>query len=160
MKRIRLPIAILFVLSVLATAWGETEKKGSKHPFAYRGANGDYLVGSRSCGHHVPAEVPAANFGSVTLYDASHASGLANGQPYPSIGSLDGLTKNDVGLVDLSFAPELPEGSSRVELAADGAWKGGVRLLPPRRADEALLRRQLETGRLHEDRVGGTEPGS
>ena len=60
---------------------------------------------------HLPANVPAANFWSVTLYDASNASGLDNGQPYPSIGSLDDLEYNSDGSVDLYFGPELPEGA-------------------------------------------------
>ena len=63
--------------------------KGSKYPFAYRDADGDFLLGSRSYKLHIPANVPAANFWSITLYDASNASGLKNDQPFPSIGSLE-----------------------------------------------------------------------
>jgi hypothetical protein len=36
---------------------------------------------------------------------------LDNGQPFPSIGSLDDLKYNDDGSVDLYFGPELPEGA-------------------------------------------------
>jgi hypothetical protein len=82
--------------------------KGSKYPFAYRDGNGNYLSGSKSYRLHLPANVPAANFWSVTLYDASNASGLDNSQPYPSIGSLDDLHYNDDGSVHLYFGPELP----------------------------------------------------
>jgi hypothetical protein len=39
-----------------------------------------------------------------------NASGLQNGQPFPSIGSLDKLQYNDDESVDLYFGPELPEG--------------------------------------------------
>ena len=39
--------------------------------------------------------VPAANFWSVTLYDASNASRLDNDQPFPSIDSLDDLKYNN-----------------------------------------------------------------
>ena len=35
------------------------------------------------------ANIPAANFWSLTLYEAENASGLANGQPFPSLGSRD-----------------------------------------------------------------------
>jgi hypothetical protein len=84
--------------------------KGSKYPFAYRDADGNYLSGGSSYKLHMPANIPAANFWSITLYDASNSSGLDNGQPFPSIGSLDELEYNDDGSVDLYFAPELPAG--------------------------------------------------
>jgi hypothetical protein len=85
--------------------------KGSKYPFAYRDADGNYLSGGSSYKLNIPGPVPAANFWSVTLYDASNASGLDNGQPFPSIGSLDDLEYNDDNSVDLYFGPELPEGA-------------------------------------------------
>ena len=85
--------------------------KGSKYPFAYRDADGEFLLGSRSYKLHLPANVPAGNFWSVTLYDVSNASGLKNNQPFPSVGSLDKLKYNDDGSVDLYFAPELPDGA-------------------------------------------------
>jgi hypothetical protein len=84
--------------------------KGSKYPFAYRDADGDFLLGSRSYKLHIPANVPAANFWSITLYDASNASGLKNDQPFPSIGSLDKLQYKDDGSLDLYFGPQRPEG--------------------------------------------------
>lgn len=86
--------------------------KGSKYPFAYRDMDGNYLSGSKAYRLHIPADVPAANFWSVTLYDASNASGLDNGQSYPSIGSLDDLQYNDDGSLFLYFGPELPPGST------------------------------------------------
>jgi len=85
--------------------------KGSKYPFAYRDQDGNYLSGGRSYRLHLPADVPAANFWSGTLYDAANASGLDNGQPFPSIGSLDDLAYNDDGSVDLYFGPQLPGGA-------------------------------------------------
>ena len=54
--------------------------------------------------------MPAANFWSITLYDASNASGLKNDQPFPSIGSLDELKYNGDGSLDLFFGPERPGG--------------------------------------------------
>jgi hypothetical protein len=85
--------------------------KGSKYPFAYRDADGDYLSGGKTYKLNIPGPVPAANFWSLTLYDASNASGLQNGQPFPSIGSLDDLKYNEDGSIDLYFAPELPKGA-------------------------------------------------
>ncbi|MFC1836231.1 DUF1254 domain-containing protein [Thermodesulfobacteriota bacterium] len=87
--------------------------KGSKYPFAYRDAAGDYLSGGSMYRLHIPPNVPAANFWSVTLYDAENASGLKNGQPFPSVGSLDKLKYNDDGSVDLYFGPKLPKGAPK-----------------------------------------------
>jgi hypothetical protein len=84
--------------------------KGSKYPFAYRDADGDYLSGGETYRLRIPGPVPAANFWSITLYDAENASGLQNGQPFPSIGSLDDIESNDDGSVDLFFGPEQPGG--------------------------------------------------
>ena len=42
----------------------------------------------------LPANIPVANFWSVTLYEAENASGLANGQPFPSLGSRDKPAQN------------------------------------------------------------------
>jgi len=97
--------------------------KGSKYPFAYRDGDGDYLSGGSSYRLQLPPDVPAANFWSITLYDAENASGLKNGQPFPSLGSLDDLTYNDDGSVDLYFGPELPDG------APEGNW---LRTVPGR----------------------------
>jgi hypothetical protein len=97
--------------------------KGSKYPFAYRDGDGDHLSGGSSYSLQLPPDVPAANFWSITLYDAENASGLKNGQPFPSLGSLDDLTYNDDGSVDLYFGPELPDG------APEGNW---LRTVPGR----------------------------
>lgn len=51
-------------------------------------ADGNHLSCGSSYKLHLPACVPAANFCSVTLYDGYNTSGLKNGQPFPSIGSL------------------------------------------------------------------------
>jgi hypothetical protein len=103
--------------------------KGSKYPFAYRDGDGNYLSGSKAYRLHLPANVPAANFWSVTLYDASNASGLDNGQPYPSIGSLDDLEINDDGSIDLYFGPELPTGAPESNWLRTVPGKGWFTLL-------------------------------
>ena len=103
--------------------------KGSKYPFAYRDADGDFLLGSRAYKLHLPANVPAGNFWSVTLYDVSNASGLKNEQPFPSVGSLDKLKYNDDGSVDLYFAPELPKGAPQSNWRRTVPGKGWFVLL-------------------------------
>ena len=108
--------------------------KGSKYPFAYRDADGEFLFGTRSYKLPLPANVPAGNFWSVTLYDASNASGLQNDQPFPSIGSLDKLKYNDDGSVDLFFAPKLPDGAPKSnwrQTVPDKGWFVLLRLYSP-----------------------------
>jgi hypothetical protein len=103
--------------------------KGSKHHFAYRDGDGDYLVGGSTYKLHLPPNVPAANFWSVTLYDAENASGLKNRRPFPSIGSLSDLQYNDDGSVDLFFGPELPEGAPAANYLRTVPDKGWFTLL-------------------------------
>jgi len=103
--------------------------KGSKYPLAYRDADGNYLSGGSFYKLHFPPDVPAANFWSVTLYDAENASGLKNGQPFPSIGSLDNLKYNEDGSVDLYFGPELPDGAPKSNYLRTVPGKGWFTLL-------------------------------
>jgi hypothetical protein len=52
----------------------------------------------------------SASFWSVTLYEAENGSGLANGQPFPSLGSRDKPVQNADGSTDLYLGPKAPEG--------------------------------------------------
>jgi Protein of unknown function (DUF1214) len=44
----------------------------------------------------------------MTLYEAENASGLANGQPFPSLGSRDKPAQNADGSTDLYLGPTAP----------------------------------------------------
>ena len=57
---------------------------------------------------NLPSNIPAANFWSVTLYEAENASGLANGQSFPSLGSRDKPAQNADGSTDLYLGPKAP----------------------------------------------------
>ena len=87
--------------------------KGAKYPGVFRDKDGDYLEGGKSYKLHLPPNVPAANFWSVTLYDALTASGLDNGQPFPSLNSMDKPTQNADGSFDLYFGPTAPAGKDK-----------------------------------------------
>ena len=65
----------------------------------------------------LPKDVPAANFWSATLYEAENASGLANGQPFPSLGSRDKPVQNADGSTDLYLGPQAPAGKEKNWLA-------------------------------------------
>ena len=45
------------------------------------------LIGDQSYKVNLPKDIPAEFFWSITLYEAENASGLDNGQPFPSKGS-------------------------------------------------------------------------
>jgi hypothetical protein len=86
--------------------------KGSQYLPAYRDADGDYLSGGTSYRLHMPANVPAANYWSVVLYDADTRSLLDNGQPFPSIASNSNLKPNTDGSADVYFGPTAPEAAN------------------------------------------------
>jgi len=77
------------------------------------------LVGGTSYRLSLPANIPAANFWSATLYEAENASGLANGQPFPSLGSRDEPAQNADGSTDLYLGPKAPKGK-------EGNWLATV----------------------------------
>ncbi len=86
---------------------------GAKYPSTNRDADGKYLSGGASYRLRVPAHVPANNFWSVTVYDAETASGLDNGQPFPSVSSFDKPMANADGSTDIYFGPSAPQGHEK-----------------------------------------------
>ena len=84
--------------------------KGAKYMIAFNDSKGAPLSGGSSYRINLPANIPAANFWSVTLYEAENASGLANGQPYPSLGSRDKPAQNADGSTDIYLGPKAPAG--------------------------------------------------
>jgi hypothetical protein len=87
--------------------------KGAKYMIAFRDAAGEYLSGGSTYRLNLPRDIPAANFWSVTLYEAENASGLANGQPFPSLGSRDKPVRNADGSTDLYLGPKAPAGKKK-----------------------------------------------
>jgi len=86
--------------------------KGAKYMIAFTDSEGTPLSGGSNYRLNLPANIPAANFWSVTLYEAENASGLANGQPFPSLGSRDKPAQNADGSTDLFLGPKAPEGKA------------------------------------------------
>ncbi|MCY1427881.1 hypothetical protein D9M71_437470 [compost metagenome] len=122
-----------------------TPGKGAFYMIAFEDADGDQLAGDQAYKLHLPPDIPADLFWSVTLYEAENASGLANGQPFPSLGKLDEPVQNADGSIDLYIGPKAPAGHERNWLATapgrgffsilrlylparaaiDGSWKPG-----------------------------------
>ncbi|MFO1058252.1 MAG: DUF1254 domain-containing protein [Dongiaceae bacterium] len=86
--------------------------KGAMYMIAFTDGDGAHLSGGSNYRLTLPADVPAANFWSVTLYEAENGSGLANGQPFPSLGSRDQPAQNADGSTDLFFGPKAPSGKA------------------------------------------------
>ena len=57
---------------------------------------------------HLPLNIPAAIFWSATVYDSLTASGLENGQPFPSLNKMDKPSSNPDGSTDIYFGPKSP----------------------------------------------------
>ena len=96
----------------------QTPGKGAKYMVAFTDSEGTPLTGANSYRVNLPPNIPAANFWSLTLYEAENASGLANGQPFPSLGSRDKPAQNPDGSTDLYLGPAAPEGKQGNWLAA------------------------------------------
>jgi len=93
--------------------------KGAAYMIAFTDSDGTPLSGGSNYKLNLPANIPAANFWSVTLYEAENASGLANGQPFPSLGSRDKPTQSPDGSTALFLGPKAPGGK-------EGNWLATV----------------------------------
>ena len=119
--------------------------KGAKYMVAFTDSTGTPLSGGKSYRLKLPADIPAANFWSVTLYEAENASGYASGRAFPSLGSRDKPQQNADRSTDVYFGPKAPAGKeanwmetvpgkgyfailrlySPTEPAIDKSWKPG-----------------------------------
>ncbi|MEQ3709325.1 DUF1254 domain-containing protein [Tateyamaria sp.] len=108
--------------------------KGSQYAFTYRDSNGNPLDGGKMYKINVPADVPAEDFWSFTLYDNQTRSMLQTDAQFPAIGSNDSdVVQNDDGSYDIYFAPEAPEGkeSNWVQTVRGKGWNTIFRLYGP-----------------------------
>jgi hypothetical protein len=83
---------------------------GAKYLATFKDATGAFLSGDASYRLHLPAGIPAKIFWSVTVYDAANQSGLDNGQPFPSLNTMDKPPANADGSIDVHFGPASPGG--------------------------------------------------
>jgi hypothetical protein len=95
----------------------QTPGKGAKYMIGFTDSDGVPLSGGANYRVNLPPNIPAENFWSVTLYEAENASGLANGQAFPSLGSRDNPAVNPDGSTDLYLGAKAPGGKERNWLA-------------------------------------------
>src|SRR5262249_52437045 len=119
--------------------------KGAKYMIAFTDGAGAPLSGGASYRLQLPPDIPAANFWSVTLYEAENASGLANGQPFPSLASPDNPAQNADGSTDIYLAPKAPEGKQGNWLAT-GPGKGYLAILRLYSPTKAAINKSWKPG--------------
>jgi hypothetical protein len=95
----------------------DTPGKGANYMMGFTDSDGAPLSGGSNYRLNLPPNIPAGIFWSMTLYDAENSSGLANGQPFPSLGSRDKPAQNADGSTDLYLSPQAPEGKQSNWLA-------------------------------------------
>ena len=83
---------------------------GSEYVQTFKDKDGNHLDGAKSYRLHVPPDVPAASFWSLTLYDTATRSMVVNASRDAARSSYDKLKANADGSVDLYFGPKAPAG--------------------------------------------------
>jgi hypothetical protein len=83
---------------------------GQAYPWAARDAAGNILDGAKKYRMHLPPNVPAKLYWSVTAYDNGTRSELHNGTPFSRISTFTKPKANSDGSIDLFFGPEIPAG--------------------------------------------------
>ncbi|GAB6905217.1 conserved exported hypothetical protein [Desulfosarcina cetonica] len=83
---------------------------GSQYIGLYKDADGKWLSGEHTYKIHLPKDVPAAWFWSLTAYDNETRSLIQNDLGRPLVGSVHGAKANDDGSFDAYFGPKLPDG--------------------------------------------------
>jgi hypothetical protein len=85
--------------------------KGSQYAVNWLDQAKNPYDGAKNYKVNIPANVPAADFWSLVLYDPQTRSELQTSQPYPSKNNKrDQLITNADGSVDLYFGPTAPAG--------------------------------------------------
>lgn len=82
---------------------------GSKYPFTYRDADGDFLTGSSTYRLHLPANIPAGLFWAATAYNVIDGTMPETEQLLPSTNGYYDIPQNDDGSIDLWFGPAKPQ---------------------------------------------------
>ena len=98
-----------------------------------RDSSDEYLAGEYTYRAHLPADMPAANYWSVVLYDADTRVLLENGEPSPSVASNQQMTFNSDGSADIYFGPEPPNdpNANWIRTVPGRGYFAGLRLYSP-----------------------------
>ena len=107
---------------------------GAQYVQVFKDKDGNRFDGGKSYRLHLPANVPAAAFWSLTIYDTATRSMIQNPSGDAAHSSYDKLKTNTDGSTDLYFGPKAPAGmeSNWVETVAGKAWYPMLRFYSPK----------------------------
>lgn len=125
----------------------KTPGVGQVYLGVYADKAGQWLDGGKTYRLHVPANAPAKNFWSITLYDTQTRSYVDGPAQSSDRSSRMPLTKNEDGSVDLYFGPKAPAGMTGnwVQTVPGRHWFAYFRLYGP---TEAYFDRSWKLGDL------------
>jgi len=109
---------------------------GQAYPSGVRDGEGALFDGSKTYKLHLPPNIPAKLYWSITLYDNGTRSILENGTPAARISTFTNPVVNADGSYDLYFGPKPIPGKEKnfVQTAVDKGWFFLFRLYGPQEA--------------------------
>ncbi|MDO6760401.1 DUF1254 domain-containing protein [Tamlana sp. 2_MG-2023] len=109
---------------------------GQAYLGSYTDSDGEWFDGEESYTLNVPANPPALNFWSLTVYDGNTRCLIQNEQKNADLSSRKDLIKNEDGSVDLYFGPTAPEGKEQnwVQTIPGKHWFAYMRFYAPTEA--------------------------
>jgi len=87
-----------------------TPGQGSQYVGVYQDDKGQWLTGDNTFSIHLPKDIPAADFWSLSAYDNHSRSLIQNDQGRATVGSVHGAVANADGSFDIYYGPERPDG--------------------------------------------------
>lgn len=111
----------------------KTPNVGQAYLGCYVDKKGKWLNGGSNYTLHVPANPPAVNFWSLTVYDSDTRCLIDNAQRNADLSSREDLIKNSDGSVDLYFGPKAPQGKEKnwVQTVRRKQWFAYMRFYGP-----------------------------
>jgi hypothetical protein len=100
--------------------------QGSIYIGAYQDGKGEWLSGENHYTVHLPKDVPASMFWSLTVYDNETRSQVQNELGRPLVGDVHGAVANSDGSFDLHFSPTLPDGVNELTGCRRVRERGGL----------------------------------
>ena len=113
-----------------------TPGQGQAYPWVARDADGNAFDGAHNYRMHIPADIPAALYWSVTAYDTGTRSQIHNGEEFSRISTFTKPLGNPDGTIDLFFGPDVPDGQEAnwIRTVPDQGWFILFRLYAPQQA--------------------------
>jgi hypothetical protein len=107
---------------------------GGNYAQTFRDNAGRHFEGGKNYRLHVPANVPAAAFWSLTVYDSATRSMIQSPSGDAAHSSYDNLKPNADGSIDLYFGPKPPVGmeTNWIETVPGKGWYPMIRFYTPK----------------------------